>query len=69
MITKQADARRTAVVKFRSPLMTVTVIVTVTVFSRTLRPVLVAALVKQRWQGEALVDQLGFWDTDRLLLP
>ena len=69
MITKQADARRTAVVKFRSPLMTVTVIVTVTVFSRTLRPVLVAALVKQRWQGVALVDQLGFWDTDRLLLP
>ena len=67
MITKQADARRTAVVKFRSPLMTVTV--TVTVFSRTLGPVLVAALVKQRWQGVALVDQLGFWDTDRLLLP
>ena len=65
MITKQADARRTAVVKFRSPLMTVTV----TVFSRTLGPVLVAALVKQRWQGVALVDQLGFWDTDRLLLP
>ena len=65
MITKQADARRTAVVKFRSPLMTVTV----TVFSRTLGPVLVAALVKQRWQGVALVDQLGFWDTDRPLLP
>ena len=37
--------------------------------SRTLGPVLVAALVKQRWQGVALVDQLGFWDTDRLLLP
>ena len=69
MITKQADARRTAVVKFRSPLMTVTVTVTVIVFSRTLGPVLVAALVKQRWQGVALVDQLGFWDTDRLLLP
>ena len=49
--------------------MTVTVTVTVTVFSRTLGPVLVAALVKQRWQGVALVDQLGFWDTDRLLLP
>lgn len=64
MITKQADARRTAVVKFRSPLMTVTDMV-----SRTLGPVLVAALVKQRWQGVALVDQLGFWDTDRLLLP
>ena len=46
MITKQADARRTAVVKFRSPLMTVT-----DMFSGTLGPVLVASLVKQRWQG------------------
>ena len=38
-------------------------------FSGTLGPVLVAALVKQRWQGVVLLDQLGFWDTDHLLLP
>ena len=38
-------------------------------FSWTLGRVLVAVLVKQRWQGVVTVDQLGFWDTDHLPLP